>query len=90
MEALGECGLPEATPPSEVHTLMRLCAIAGVMLTQRVKQSLASDTLPSRSNCRPLLRLASLRLPSAAATIRKAALVAKGANWMLLVLQCGY
>lgn len=36
--------------------------MTGVMLTQRVKQSLASDTLPSRSNCRPRCRLVSLRL----------------------------
>lgn len=36
--------------------------MVGVMLTLRVKQSRASDNFPSLSSCRPLLRLASLRL----------------------------
>lgn len=39
--------------------------MVGVMFTQREKQSLASDTLPSRSSCRPLWRLTSLRLKDA-------------------------
>lgn len=45
-----------------ILTLIRLCAMAGVMFTQRVKQSLASDSFPSRSSCLPFWRLASRRL----------------------------
>lgn len=43
-------------------TLMTWCAIAGVTLTQRVKQSRASASFPSRSSCLPFWRLAWRRL----------------------------
>lgn len=43
-------------------TLMTSCAMDGVILTQRVKQSLASDTFPSRSSCLPFCRFACRRL----------------------------
>lgn len=39
-------------------TLITLWAITCVILTERVKHSLASETLPSRRSCFPLRRLA--------------------------------
>ncbi len=41
---------------------MTSCAIDGVILTLRVKHSLASDSLPSRSSCLPFCRFACRRL----------------------------
>lgn len=41
---------------------MTSCAIDGVILTLRVKHSLASDILPSRSSCLPFCRFACRRL----------------------------
>ena len=45
-----------------VLTLMTSWAMEGVTLTDFVKQSLASESFPSRSNCFPFWRLACLRL----------------------------
>lgn len=71
-----------------ILTLIRLWAMVGVMFTQRVKQSRASESLPSRSSCRPLWRLVSLRLKGTWEADHQTKHVLKKDLWQHFIYSC--